>query len=138
MQLAKTVVQNKDYIMKATQELQMLLNKLDSVLDEIKSVLVSTKLVPTNRKETPYFLSRTDNSEVEHIVVKINKYKKLRAETHDLHNREMEVASLMDIFAATENLVKKLSEGKNVAEFSDKGFFNRFSDISHEIERLIA
>ncbi|KTD11834.1 hypothetical protein Lgra_1292 [Legionella gratiana] len=120
------------------QELQMLLKNLDSILDEMKQVLVSTKPVPSNKKETPYFLTKNENSDVERILVKINKYKKLRKETKDSSNRELEVATLMDIFTNAENLVKNISERKDVSEYIEKGFFNSFSHISHEIQRLIA
>jgi hypothetical protein len=119
-------------------ELQILLKNLDSIVDKIKHVLVSTNLVPSKNKETPFFLTKSDNSDLELILVKINKYKKLRAEIHDSSNRELEVDSLMDIFADTENMVKKLSESSNVFEYTENGFFDKFSNISHEIKRLVA
>ncbi|CAM2802820.1 Uncharacterised protein [Legionella steigerwaltii] len=124
---------------KANQELQMLLKKLDSIVDEIKHVLVSTKFVSSNKKEEQFFLSKkVDLDAKTRILVKIDKYKKLRADNPYPHNSELEVTSLMDIFVITENMIKKISEGKSSSDYADNGFFNRFSDISQKIERLIA
>ncbi|AWN74845.1 hypothetical protein LEAN103870_19325 [Legionella anisa] len=124
---------------KANQELQILIEKLDSIVDEMKQVLVSTQSVSSNKKKDCFFLSTRMGLDAKtRIMVKIDKYKKLRADTNHPRNSELEVSSLMDIFATTEILVKKISEGKDSSEYADKGFFNRFSDISHKVERLIA
>ncbi|KTD44412.1 hypothetical protein [Legionella parisiensis] len=123
----------------ANQELQILIEKLDAIVDEIKQVLVSTRFVSSIKKEDQFFLSKkTDLDAKTRILVKIDKYKKLRADAHYPHNSELEVTSLMDIFTITEILIKKLSEGKSSSEYVDNGFFNSFSDITHKIESLIA
>lgn len=123
----------------APQELQILIEELDSIVNEMRQVLISTKFVSSNKKEEQFFLLKNVDLDAKtRILVKIDKYKKLRADSSSPHNRVLEVTSLMDIFATTENLIKKLSEGKSSSEHADNGFFNRFSDISHKIERLIA
>lgn len=120
-------------------ELQLLLIKLDSIVDEIKEVLVSTKLVSSNKKETQFFLSKQEDLDVKtRILVKIDKYKKLRADAYYPYISKLEVTSVMDIFAITQNLIKKLSEGRSSSEHADNGFFDKFSDISQKIERLVA
>ena len=69
--------------------------------------------------------------------MKIHKYKKLRENTKGLSNSEQEVAVLIDIFSNTGNLMKKISEDRKVGEYVEKGFFNAFSDVSQDIQKLI-
>ena len=105
-------------------ELRELLKNLSTLVDEINQVLSSTKSVSSKRLETTI------------ILMKINKYKKLRQELQKSYNNELEVTSLMEIFADTEHLIKEISEGDSVSEYMDKGFFKKFSDIADEAKRL--
>jgi hypothetical protein len=119
-------------------ELQILLRNLDSILDEVKHVLISTKPIASQKKEAPFFLAKVDNPDMELLLVKINKYKKLKETTLDSSNDELKVDSIKDIFSDTENLIKKISEGACVSDYTDKGFFKKIFDISQKIKRLLA
>jgi hypothetical protein len=119
------------------EQLHTLLSDLDSIVERIKQALISTKPTLNKMKETPFFLAKVDNRDLELIVDKINKYKKLREEPHRADNNDLEVAYLSDIFARTENLIKEISEGNKVCEYVDKGFFQQFTDISDTIKTLV-
>jgi hypothetical protein len=119
------------------EQLQMLLSDLDSIVERVKQALISTKSTPIKKKETPFFLAKVDDRDLELLVDRINKYKKLRAEPHQAHNSELEVSILSDIFSRTESLIKKISEGNKVSEYVDKGFFQQFTDISERIKTIV-
>ncbi|KTD05918.1 hypothetical protein Lgra_2695 [Legionella gratiana] len=106
--------------------LQVLLKKLDSIVDEINQTLLSSKSIPSNRGELSF------------VLMKIKKYKELKREHSESSHHELEVDSLLDIFSETESLVKKISQEDNVSEYVDKGFFKRFLDISGEVKKLVA
>ncbi|WP_027269759.1 hypothetical protein [Legionella sainthelensi] len=119
-------------------ELQILLKNLDSVVESIRKVLLSAKSAAGKKQKTPFFLAKIDDAELDIILVKISSYKKLRQDSDKASNSEKEVASVMDIFVGTESLIQKISEGNNVAEYVENGFFKELTHISLEVKRLIA
>lgn len=119
-------------------ELQILLKNLDSVVESIRKVLLSAKSAAAKKQETPFFLAKIDDTELDIILVKISSYKKLRQNSDKASNSEKEVASVMDIFVGTESLIQKISEGNKVAEYVENGFFKELAHISLEVKRLIA
>ena len=76
---------------------QALLIQLDPIIEEINQALLSTKPIPNKRNE------------ISLILMKINKYKKLRKGHQESENVELEIKSLSSIFSSTDAILKNIS-----------------------------
>lgn len=116
------------------------LNKLDLIVNKINQELLSIKS-SKQKHHTLFFLSETmvygNHHDITPLLEKINKYKKMRKATSEMHNNELMIVYLMDIFSDTQNIIKNLSNEENIFEYVDVGFFKRFSEISRQVKRLL-
>lgn len=105
-------------------KLDYLLNSMDLIIDEIKGVLLSSKLAHGHKYE------------LSSILMSIKKYQQCKDPLEDSKSYEKKIAGVVKILSDTEKLTHGIADGIYVGEYMDTPLFDHFYDITQKVEKL--
>lgn len=119
-------------------ELQRLINNLDSVVDTLRETFLSFQNAPQKKEKSRSFFPSIPSShpyqqDISMLLTKINTYK-AEKEKKKKPDDEKLVDDLMEILLNTTQLMEKIAEDR--VSGIDPAFFERLSHITGEVKRL--